>query len=208
MDIFDLPFKETEKQIDNILSNTTPDELLEELIQCGLEVTMNEEEAIKQLNQWLSVMDLKKKISIIPNRDDIQAIETVLNLIEKQKAEIEKLRNNNKDLLRKLKNRVKDVKKLEKYSLYKKEFSTLNKQLKEKDLEIETLKRDFEIVDHECSRLEQEDIRKDMIINLMAEYISKRKCLGNVPTIEDYCNGRSCVKCTINYFENKVKESK
>lgn len=49
MDIFELPFKETEKQIDNILSNTTPDELLEELIQCGLEVTMNDEEAIENV---------------------------------------------------------------------------------------------------------------------------------------------------------------
>lgn len=38
--------------------------------------------------------------------------------------------------------------------------------------EIETLKRDFEIVDHECSRLEQEDIKKDMIINLMAEQLT------------------------------------
>lgn len=55
---------------------------------------MNEEEAIKQLKQWLSVIDFKKKSNIIPNKDDIQAIETVLNLLEKkdkmidEKAEI------------------------------------------------------------------------------------------------------------------------
>ena len=37
--------------------------------------------------------------------------------------------------------------------------------IEKQQAEIETLKRDFEIVDHECSRLEQEDIKKDKIIN-------------------------------------------
>lgn len=45
---------------------------------------MNEEEAIKQLKQWLSVIDLKKKSNIIPNKDDIQVIKTVLKLLEKK----------------------------------------------------------------------------------------------------------------------------
>lgn len=36
----------------------------------------------------------------------------------------------------------------------------------------EDLKKHFEIVDHECFRLEKEDIRKDMIINKMAEWIN------------------------------------
>ena len=37
--------------------------------------------------------------------------------------QIDKLKKHNNDLLRKLRNRVKEAKKLEKYSLYKKEFS-------------------------------------------------------------------------------------
>lgn len=37
---------------------------------------------------------------------------------------------------------------------------------------IKTLKRDFEIVDHECSRLEQEDIKKDKLINILAEQLT------------------------------------
>lgn len=53
-------------------------------------------------------------------------------IIEKDK-EIDKLRNKNKELLRKLRNRVKEVKKLTKYSQYKKEFSRLNEQLRKKD---------------------------------------------------------------------------
>ncbi len=43
-----------------------------------------------------------------------------------EEKEIEKLKNKNKDLLRKLRNRVKEVNKLIKYSAYKKEFSRLN----------------------------------------------------------------------------------
>ena len=47
--------------------------------------------------------------------------------------QIDKLKKHNDDLLRKLRNRVKQVKKLEKYSLYKEEFSRLNRQLQNKD---------------------------------------------------------------------------
>lgn len=47
--------------------------------------------------------------------------------------QIDKLKKHNDDLLRKLMNRVKEVKKLQKYSLYKEEFSRLNKQLQNKD---------------------------------------------------------------------------
>lgn len=46
------------------------------------------------------------------------AIDTVLNELEKKETEIDKLRNTNKDLLKKLRNRVKEVKKLIRYSLY------------------------------------------------------------------------------------------
>lgn len=38
MDIFDLPIEEFEKELDKIFSNITPEELLQELIECGLEV--------------------------------------------------------------------------------------------------------------------------------------------------------------------------
>lgn len=68
-----------------------------------------------------------------------QAIEAVLNELEKKEAEIDKLRNTNKDLLKKLRNRVKEVKKLTRYSLYKKEFARLNKQLEKKDTVIDLM---------------------------------------------------------------------
>lgn len=66
-------------------------------------------------------------------REESYMLETALNILKEKDKEIEKLKKHNKELLRKLRNRVKEVKKLEKYSLYKKEFKTLNKQLKNKD---------------------------------------------------------------------------
>ncbi len=57
----------------------------------------------------------------------------ILNLIEKQQKEKDKLEKHNKELLRKLKNRVKEVKKLTKYSLYKKEFAKLNREIEKKN---------------------------------------------------------------------------
>lgn len=82
------------------------------------------------------------------------AIETVLNELEKKEAEIDKLRNTNKDLLKKLRNRVKEVKKLTRYSLYKKEFARLNKQLEKKDTVINEaisyIENTFELEDEKC----------------------------------------------------------
>lgn len=83
--------------------------------------------------------------------DDIKA---VLNELEKKEVEIDKLRNTNKDLLKKLRNRVKEVKKLTRYSLYKKEFARLNKQLEKKDTVINEvisyIENTFELEDEKC----------------------------------------------------------
>lgn len=122
----------------------------------------------------------------------------------------------------------------------KQEIETLNftirelqKDIKKPKAEIETLKRDFEIVDHECSRLEQEDIRKDeqieqyinmlatndmlhvlecekkdKIIDLMAEYIYDRNAEGAICSELWKKDCEPCIPCIKEYFENKVKESK
>ena len=98
--------------------------------------------------------------------------------------QIDKLKKHNDDLLRKLRNRVKEVKKLQKYSLYKEEFSKLNKQLQ----------------------------NKDKIIDLMADEIANS--ITNTCPLEDYNYDLDCEnKCNDNYkecwkqyFENKAKE--
>lgn len=42
MNLFDLPMKEFDKKIDEIFNQYTPEELLEELKKCGLEVNKDE----------------------------------------------------------------------------------------------------------------------------------------------------------------------
>lgn len=93
-------------------------------------MTKEQEEAIEKLNKIITTK-FNNDYSI--DNIDKEAIETVLSMLKEKDKIIDKLKKHNYDLLRKLKNRVKEVKKLEKYSLYKKEFSRLNKQLQNKD---------------------------------------------------------------------------
>lgn len=133
---------------------------------------MNIEKATERCNQlikpehtnWIGISNQK-------------AIETVLSELEKKDKEIEKLKKDNKELLRKLRNRVKEVKKLTKYSLYKKEFLTLNEHLK----------------------------KKDKIIDLMAEEISKKYYICDLDC-ENKCND-NYKECWKQYFENKVTDT-
>lgn len=128
-------------------------------------------------------------------------IHIMLNLIEKQQAEIEKLRNNNKDLLRKLRNRVKEVKKLTRYSLYKKEFATLNKQIKHKDNEIKCLKSlhntQVEIIDEMAKTLKWSF---NAGLGLIPSSICD--CKGDIRNCED----KICTDCIKEYFKKKVEE--
>lgn len=66
-------------------------------------------------------------------KHEIRALQIVLSMLAEKDKVIEKLRRKNKDLLRKLRNRIKEVEKLKRYSLYKKEFSNLNKRIDKKD---------------------------------------------------------------------------
>lgn len=96
---------------------------------------MNEKEKkaiedLKELSHYCSIrmLDLEDKNSDIWARFVVD-MQIIKNLIEKQQKEIKRLKIKNNDLLRKLRNRIKDVKKLQKYGEYKKEFSTLNKRI-------------------------------------------------------------------------------
>lgn len=89
----------------------------------------NMEEDIKILKE------LRKKLGLYANRNKVKqgiAIENILAELEKKDRQIIKLKNNNQNLLRKLRNRIKEIKKLTRYALYKKEITTLNKQLQQK----------------------------------------------------------------------------
>lgn len=73
-------------------------------------------------------------------QEDMQVLISELKETRKQ---IEKLKNKNKDLLRKLRNRVKGVNKLIKYSAYKKEFSRLNAIIRQRDRQIDLMAKDL-----------------------------------------------------------------
>lgn len=98
-------------------------------------MTKEQEEAIEIIDKMIKSYIEADECGLSNNdfKYEIEAMQTVLNMLKEKDKEIEKLKKHNKELLRKLRNRVKEVKKLEKYSLYKKEFKTLNKQLKNKD---------------------------------------------------------------------------
>lgn len=122
-----------------------------------------------------------KELELYQNR--VKPFNTVLFMLKEKDKQIDKLKKHNDDLLRKLRNRVKEVKKLQKYSLYKEEFSRLNKQLQ----------------------------NKDKIIDLMAERL--RYYNGMQQKQEfciDICEGKECniKKCKERikqYFENQEK---
>lgn len=90
--------------------------------------------------------------SIVMKKDLV----VLLDLLEKQNKEISKLRKKNNNLLSKLRNRIKQVNKLTKYSNYKKEFSSLNRKIEKQ----EKIIKDYE---NECRRFKAfcKRIRKD-----------------------------------------------
>ena len=84
-------------------------------------------------------------------------------------------------------------------------IETVLSMLKEKDKEIETLKRDFKIVDQECSRLERKEAKQDKIIDLMAERI-EWLCKRNGILLDREHNKNFTQEDIKQYFERKVKK--
>lgn len=161
-------------------------ELREECYKC-----LNNQKCISAADFGSIYCMTNRKFKMPNNESTIEQNETEkeLDKLKEQLKEkdkiIDKLKKHNYDLLRKLKNRVKEVKKLEKYSLYKEEFSRLNKQLQ----------------------------NKDKIIDLTAEYISNItdcpfESEGKYLDCEKMCDVRTDKECWKQYFENKAKEVK
>lgn len=111
--------------------------------------------------------------------------EQAIEALKEHKEQIDKLKKHNDELLRKLRNRVKEVKKLQKYSLYKEELSRLNKQLQNK----------AQIID-----LMTEYIEDELTVD---EFCTKEGCYAD-NYIDGHCE--KCLNCIKQYFENKAKE--
>ena len=157
---------------------------------------MTKEQAIERLKKMIQInngviKETRKNgdifaIQLTADLDtDSIAIEKVLTMLEEKDKQIDKLKKHNDELLRKLRNRVKEVKKLEKYSLYKKEFSRLNQKLQSKD----------KIID-----LMAEFIEDELTVD---EFCTKEGCYAD-NYIDGHCE--KCLNCIKQYFENKAKE--
>ncbi|OKZ59907.1 MAG: hypothetical protein BHV96_05470 [Clostridium sp. CAG:354_28_25] len=83
-------------------------------------------------------------------------------------------------------------------------IETVLNMLKEKDVEIEKLKKDFKIVDEECSRLERKEAKQDKMIDLMAERINWL-CKTNGILLDKEHGVNFDEKDIKQYFERKVE---
>lgn len=93
-------------------------------------------------------------------------------------------------------------------------YTVLN-MLKEKEAEIEKLKKDFKIVDEECSRLERKEAKQDKIIEVMTLFMSNLDIDEEIckHQVQAFCDNKPegvtldvCAKCIKQYFEKQAKE--
>ena len=96
-----------------------------------------------------------------------------------------------------------------------KAIETVLNMLKEKDEEIEKLKKDFKIVDEECSRLERKEAKQDKIIEVMTLFMSNLDIDEEIckHQVQEFCDNKPegvtldvCAKCIKQYFERKVED--
>lgn len=164
-----------------------------------------EEKAIERCNKLIET-EHSNWIGITNQK----AIETVLNMLKEKDAEIEKLRKHNKELLRKLRNRVKEVKKLQKNPNYKAIVTKQGKTLEERAEQIKKYKQLYNKALDDAVITAHDNMKKNKMIDLMAEEIKKR---ATCP-LDDYnydldcenkCNNNT-KECWKQYFERKESE--
>ena len=155
---------------------------------------MTKEQVIERLKKLDYLLDDVYSTGLVEDeeRNKYQdAIETVLPMLEEKDKQIDKLKKHNDDLLRKLRNRVKDVKKLQKYILYKKEFSRLNKQLQNKNKIIDLIK-------------DKEHINTIVIHKQKLDYCDNDKCKDKVQQIIE--QWKRIQKYEYLLYEHKLKK--
>ena len=192
-------------------------------------MTKEQEEAISRLRKITNRQILygnKFGITIERFKELQEDLETVLNMLKENSAEIhqkntelaeknteiEKLRKHNKELLRKLRNRVKEVKKLQKNPNYKAIVTKQGKTLEERAEQIKKYKQLYNKALDDAVITAHDNMKKDKMIDLMAEYIS------DLDIDEDICKKQSdnncddinreveCKECIKQYFERKVED--
>ena len=147
------------------------------------------------------------------DQEDAEKMKIILNMLKEKEAEIEKLRKHNKELLRKLRNRVKEVKKLQKNPNYKAIVTKQGKTLEERAEQIKKYKQLYNKALDDAVITAHDNMKKDKMIDLMAEFIFQ-----NIDVEEDICDSAyvectqetsqdiTCINCIKQYFERKVED--
>ena len=158
-------------------------------------MTKEQEEAIDRLRKITNRQILygnKFGITIEGFKELQEDLETVLNMLKEKDKEIQF---------------QKDINKQEK-DRHKQAEKSLKGQIK-------ILKRDFKIVDQECSRLERKEEKQDKIIDLMAEHICSSAIVDDTicaikcdceTNINEDCTHEKMLNCTKQYFEKRLED--
>ena len=166
-------------------------------------MTKEQEEAIEYLEQFIGKEKEYKhkpiKIKTLPNTRN--AIETVLNMLKEKDKKIEhqiEKRNNQKAELAILNEKQKEMNKL---------INTVKSYKGQMKKEIKRIKS----LEKEAQKYFEENIKKDKIIDLMAEYIATLDIEEDICSkIEnqhcDKMNFGECEDCIKQYFKSKAEK--
>ena len=177
------------------------------LFQIDMQLYDEFNDTIATMNDHLGDIYSLRDIEEVEKAEKDREIKLLREAIKKQQKELDKLKNKNKDLLRKLRNRVKQVKKLEKYALYKKEFSRLNKELEKKDREIQIKNNYLDLIwqiGYDYDGLNKVESLKELIDELV-DYAIKAKKNDDKSVIYEGNRGKEIINQNI-LFE-KVDET-
>ena len=161
------------------------------------------------------------------------AVKNVLNMLKEnsaeihqkntelaeKNAEIEKLRKHNKELLRKLRNRVKEVKKLQKNPNYKAIVTKQGKTLEERAEQIKKYKQLYNKALDDAVITAHDNMKKDKMIDLLVNKLNQNCKVFENSEIKEIVEIYEKIKSTSNlrgievrkecikqYFERKVED--
>lgn len=164
---------------------------------------MNEKEAIERLNRFKTIKVLYGNTFAIhlEQLEQLQNdIETVLNLLEKQKAEISDLKWKNEIY-------VKSIKSHDRYEIeLNDEIIEKNNKIFELEAKIEKKDKESHFIQSELDIANAKIIKLNKMIDLMAEYIN------DIDVTEDLCEEvvceeqNECKECIKQHFENEVNK--
>lgn len=167
-------------------------------------MTKEQEEAIKYFEDEIKVH--RKQINKLKEEGQFEGNGTMIDIYKLRICMITIILNMLKEKDKEIQFQ-KDINKQEK-DRHKQAEKSLKGQIK-------ILKRDFKIVDQECSRLERKEEKQDKIIDLMAEHICSSAIVDDTicaikcdceTNINEDCTHEKMLNCTKQYFEKRLED--